>query len=148
MSGVDKDEFLNRLRRSGDRIDEAGQGKVTSGLFTAHCGGEAGWAREYADMKARIESAEFGLLEERILIQEIATARRPLYERWYPSVDAKDEFFRNLVVAQGIEYAAMGKIIAEKFRNPLVLGADHHRMSPFYNLAADIPVIYLDRNYE
>lgn len=146
--GLTQAEFLDRLEGSCKSIDAVAGQTVQSGLFCMLCGGEEGWLREYAEMKRRLEAGEFGILEERIKASEIAKARTRLYQRWYPDVVSKAEFFESLVVAQGLEYAAMGKVIVESFENPLVLAADHQRMGAFYNLAVDLPVIYLDRNYE
>jgi len=146
--GLDKRGFLEKLLSSRDAISAAAPRQVLSGLFCDLCGGAEGWLREYAEMQRRVEAGEFGARLDRTIIREIALARRPLYQRWFPSGGATEQFFENLVVQQGIEYAVMGKIISEHFENPLVLGADHHKMGYFYTLAADFPVVYLSRNYE
>jgi len=121
---------------------------AVAGLFTDLCGGEAGWHATYADLKRQQEAGEFGNVSERLGVTQIADARRPLYQRWYPEKSTQLGFLESLVVAQGLEYATMDLLIERSVRNPLVLAADHHQMAPFYTLAADIPVIYLDRNYE
>lgn len=142
------EDFVERLRTSCDAISMQSPEPVTVGLLTDVIGGRLNWEREYADMKQRFDKGEFGPMEDNKLFRDIANARKQLYQRWYNAPDAPDRFFEGLVVAQGIEYATMGKIIADTFVNPLVLGADHYRMAPFYNFAADIPVVYLDRNYD
>ena len=53
----------------------------------------------------------------------------------------------NLLKAQAAEYATMGHIISRKFKNTLVLGVDHARMCPFYQLDGALPVLYLRNNY-
>jgi len=143
-----RDQFLERLDGSRRRIDELTQGCAMTSLFTDLCGGESGWHAAYAELKCRLEAGEFGDVHQRLGVVQIADARRPLYQRWYPELAACPGFLESLVVAQGLEYATMGWVIGRATRNPLVLAADHHRMAPFYTLAADIPVIYLDRNYE
>ena len=58
-----------------------------------------------------------------------------------------DEDYVTLLKAQAAEYATMGHIISRKFKNTLVLGADHARMCPFYQLDGALPVLYLRNNY-
>ncbi|MCW5234851.1 hypothetical protein D5047_00270 [Verminephrobacter eiseniae] len=145
---ITQQEFLKCLDGSRRCIDALSQGMAVAGLFTDLCGGEAGWHATYADLKRQLEAGEFGNVSERLGVTQIADARRPLYQRWYPEKSAQLGFLESLVVAQGLEYATMGLLIERSVRNPLVLAADHHQMAPFYTLAADIPVIYLDRNYE
>lgn len=146
--GLTTADFVERLRASCRTISMQSPEPVTVGLFTDPIGGQAGWQREYVAMQRRFAAGEFGPLEGNEMFREIAEARKPLYRRWYEAADAPDSFFEQLVVDQGIEYSTMGKVVAETFANPLVLGADHYRMAPFYNFAADIPVVYLDRNYD
>ncbi len=146
--GLTTEEFVQRLRTSCGTIALQSPEPVAVGLFTDPIGGQPGWEREYAGMQRRFAAGEFGPLEGNELFRDIAEARKPLYRRWYDAADAPDSFFEQLVVAQGTEYSTMGKVVAETFVNPLVLGADHYRMAPFYNFAADFPVVYLDRNYD
>lgn len=146
--GLLTEDFVERLRTSCDAISMQSPEPVTVGLLTDAIGGRYRWEQEYANMKRRFEAEEFGPIEGNKLFCDIADARKQLYRRWYNAPDGSDSFFERLVVAQGIEYSTMGKIIAETFVNPLVLGADHFRMAPFYNFASDMPVVYLDRNYD
>lgn len=146
--GISTEEFVSRNRKSCESITAATPTPIISGLFTDLCGGRAGWEQEYASMLRRFEAHEFGPLRGNPLFREIAEARKPLYKRWFDVNDAPDEFFESLVVSQGIEYATMGKIISDRFDNPLILGADHHKMGRFYTMAADLPVVYLNRNYQ
>lgn len=146
--GLSTGDFVDRLRTSCGTISMQAPAPVAVGLFTDCIGGRPGWEREYVEMKRRFAAEEFGPLEGNPLFRDIAEARKPLYRSWFDAADAPDSFFEQLVVAQGVEYSTMGKVIAEKFENPLVIGADHHRMAPFYNFAAAIPVVYLDRNYD
>ena len=41
----------------------------------------------------------------------------------------------------------MGYLIEKKYKNAIVIGADHYRMSEFYKLGSNIPVFYLKKNY-
>jgi len=146
--GLTKHEFVSLNKRSAETLANSAPAPVTTSLFTDHCGGERGWECAYADMEKRFQAHEFGDLENSTFVKDIAEARRPLYERWYPNSGMTQSDLAKRVVEQGLEYATMGHIISTTFENPLVLGADHNRMAPFYQLTGAFPVIYLDRNYE
>lgn len=146
--GLTVDGFIACNRGSAEALAKASPVPVETSLFTDHCGGRQGWEERYRRMLARFEGGEFGALRERQTVREIAEARRSLYERWHDKAEADIDFLIDIVIQQGAEYATMGEVIAEKFDNPLVVGADHRRMAPFYNFGGDIPVLYLDRNYD
>ena len=60
--------------------------------------------------------------------------------------------YLDILIEQASEYATMGSLVKSKFKNVMILGADHHRMADFYNLENDdakpnLPVIYLKKNY-
>ncbi|QJE03670.1 hypothetical protein HH212_26575 (plasmid) [Massilia forsythiae] len=146
--GLSTAAFVERNRGSCASIAATAPAPVITGLFTDLCGGRMGWEREYAGMRQRFEALEFGPIRGNPKYLEIAESRKALYRRWFDVDDSSDDFFESLVVSQGIEYATMGKIIGERFENPLILGADHYKMGQFYASAAPLPIIYLDRNYQ
>jgi arginase family enzyme len=41
----------------------------------------------------------------------------------------------------------LNEIIKKKFKNPLVIGADHSRMGIFYKLSSKFPIIYIENKY-
>lgn len=147
--GLTEDLFLENNRRTADALAAASPVPIVASLFTDHCGGRNGWMQRYEGMLARFEAGEFGILCESALVRTAAEARRGLYERWHGvAATASSDFLRSIVIRQGAEYATMGAVIAERFANPLIIGADHQRMAPFYQFVADLPVLYLDRNYD
>ena len=148
--GLDEEAFLVKVRASCHTIAQKAPAPVIAQPFTSLCGGKAGWFTQHTAIATRFQACEFGALRDNPLFQAIARARQPLYDRWFQVKNQKLSFYENLVVCQGIEYTTMGKIIEESSicPNPLILGADHHKMAPFYNFAADLPVLYLRRNYE
>lgn len=146
--GISKDRFISCNRDSSLALKASAPCPIMTSLFTDHCGGEDGWKKEYDAMKARFDSGEFGDLQASPMILEIAKARKQLYKRWYTNSAMEDSDLVCRVISQGVEYATMGKVITERFCNPLVLGADHSKMAPFYQFTGHFPVIYLDRNYE
>ena len=78
-------------------------------------------------------------------LDDILKSRIQLYSKWYG--DMSNEYYKKILIDQGAEYAAMGLLIDKKFKNAVVLGADHHRMTDFYRVDTDIPVVYLKKNY-
>jgi len=85
---------------------------------------------------SNINSKELGL---------ICDARKPLLYKWFGKIS--DEQILEVVKWQGAEYAAMGEIAKNHYENPLVIGADHFKMQPFYQVSGDLPVLYLTSNY-
>ena len=148
--GITEAEFAARVRRSCDALREVLDDDVTVSPFSALCGGRSGWVRRYESMLGRFRAGIFGPLAQSTMVTEAADARRSLYDRWYRVDNMPDDFYRDLVIRQGAEYATMGEIIETNAGcpNPLVLGADHAKMSPFYNLGAELPVLYLGSDYE
>lgn len=146
--GLSKAEFVARNRISAAALAAASPVPVIASCFSDHCGGEVGWDRHYnravADFRSGAHRAEMA----DGFVQEIAESRRGLYERWHGQSGVDISVLEDIVIAQGAEYAAMGAIIQSTFENPLVIGADHHRMAPFYNFGNDLAVLYLERNYE
>ena len=76
---------------------------------------------------------------------EILIARKTLYANWFPK--QKSEFYFDLLIEQGCEYASMTEIITRKFENPIIIAADHPKMKLFYNLNKKIALAYLQRFY-
>lgn len=146
--GLTEAAFLDLNRGTAAALAAASPVPIETSLFTDHCDGRDGWTRRHAAMLARFEAGVFGSLRHSALVATAAEARRGLYERWHGAAAADPAFLRDVVVRQGAEYATMGAVIAERFANPLVIGADHQRMAPFYQFGAELPVLYLDRNYD
>lgn len=83
-----------------------------------------------------------------INLAALAKARLPLYRRWFPNSVKDVESALPLLIRQGAEYSLMADVIASKFPNPFIVGADHVKMGQFYKIGNDIPVLYIRRNYE
>ena len=144
--GLDEPELRKRFRRSQEQFEAVYPGPVETSLFTDLVGGKEGWDPIYEPIHDGFRCGEFGRtgLSDSDL-KDIALSRRGLYRSWYRT--DKDSDFLDILTAQGAEYATMGEIISDKLQNPLVLGADHSRMAPFYGYAERLPVLYLKQNY-
>jgi hypothetical protein len=123
---------------------------VESRPFTDLCGGKEGWSTLCAGFTERLLEGDLAHLRGLEWVRRTALSRRGLYDRWYGVEDRPDDFYIEIVLRQAAEYAAMGRAIASNasLPNPLVFGADDHKMGRFYNLTDVVPVIYLQRNYE
>ena len=142
-----EEEFISRLLESQRKLQRASPHPIETPLFTDLCGGKSTWLQYYGPIYRRVMSGDYGnsgLTDQDMLT--IAMSRRQLYNRWYGEMDT-DEDYVNLLKAQAAEYATMGHIISRHLKNTLVLGADHARMSPFYQLDGALPVLYLRNNY-
>lgn len=148
--GVEKEEFLRQVELQSDSIRQESPRPIRSMPFTHLCGGEQGWQRICDTIETRFE--EGGDLYPVKLSPEtlqVALGRKQLYDRWFEKPNSPNEFYVDLVCTQAVEYGAMGQAIdsADGIVNPLILGADDHKMGRFYGLTTDIPVLYLPRIY-
>lgn len=141
------EEFLSRLQKSRAAIQISSKAPIQTVLFTDLCGGFQGWnahLKKFERMFAKKEYGYSNLTSEKLL--SIIKARKPLYDRWY-GIKSHLEDYLPMLLRQGAEYAAMGAILKEKYRNCLILGADHAAMKPFYNVDHIHPILYLKRFY-
>lgn len=145
--GVAKEEFLRRLKRSGERLNERLQGlPARTVFFTQFCGGESGWHALHAEMHDLMLKLREDPGASEIDWERTMAARRPLYQRWLgPS--ATVEHLMPFLLHQAAEYAAMGAIAHRVAPNSFLLCCDHSAMAPFYKVPHSTPVIYLKRNY-
>tara|TARA_B100000780_G_C21110579_1_gene448779 strand:+ start:660 stop:1847 length:1188 start_codon:yes stop_codon:yes gene_type:complete len=141
-----KKDFLKKLKLSQKKFQAATQIRVKTPMFTDLCGGLDEWVkinnRSYQKLKKKkfINSI---LTHEKIM--KIALTRKELYQRWFKNFDEKK--IEEIIYTQGAEYVAMGEIIKKRFKNPLVIGADHNRMGIFYKLSSKFPVVYIENKY-
>lgn len=75
----------------------------------------------------------------------ILNSRKSLYKKWYGDLNRQE--YEKILVSQAAEYASMSYLINKKFKDAVILGADHYRMSEFYQLGSDRIVFYLKKNY-
>mgnify|MGYP006105341917 CR=1 FL=1 len=81
------------------------------------------------------------------IISEIAQSRIGLYEKWFKNITKKR--LNEIVLKQGAEYISMGEMVSKKYKNTLIIGADHFKMSDFYKISSpSMPVFYLKSNYK
>ena len=139
-------QFLKKLKLSQKKFQAATQVKVKTPMFTDLCGGLDEWVkinnRSYQKLKKK-KFVNSILTHEKIM--KIALTRKELYQRWFKNFDEKK--IEEIIYTQGAEYVAMGEIIKKRFKNPLVIGADHNRMGIFYKFSSKFPVVYIENKY-
>ncbi len=148
--GLDEATFLKKVAAQARTIEQRAPIAVASRPFTDLCGGRQGWMAQWTDMLSRIQDGNLSAIGQQSWVRATALGRRELYDRWYGCKNREDSFYLDIVLRQAAEYAVMGQIIAtsKDLQSPLVLGADDHKMGRFYSIASNIPVLYLQRNYE
>jgi hypothetical protein len=140
-------EFIACLHGSAKALQAASPIPIETTLFTSLCGGKETWSSIYAPIRRRIENSDYGHSGvDDAKASAIAASRRQLYKRWYGELGDEAKYVK-VLKAQAAEYAAMGHVVQNFVRHGLVLGADHARMAPFYNLSGPMPVMYLRNNY-
>jgi hypothetical protein len=143
--GVSEQEFMARLRASQERLAENTCVDVETPFITDLCGGPKQWTEIYQEVYERMARGDRG--QTRLSgsdIKSIAAARAPLYRRWMNTAEFDPT---QRLILQGAEYATMGLIAERYLENPLIIGADHWKMGPFFQFSNHIPMMYLKPNY-
>ncbi len=148
--GIDEATFFQCLEVQLQSIVRNAPTPILSCLFTDLCGGKENWIRLHSKAAYYLESAANSGSLDATWLRDVALSRQGLYDRWYAVEGKPESFYIDLVTRQGAEYVAMGMAIVDSRMcpNALVLGADDFKMGRFYGIGADIPVLYLRRNYE
>lgn len=141
-----REGFAHKLRISQQKILDVLGPDTETIMIAEAAGGEATWNALTAQAQQRLAIGDNGCIVDHDLdYAAILNARLALYQAWHQQ--RSNEELMQVLYAQGAEYAAIGKVFAEQWSNPIVIGADHNRMQPFYWLYSTIPVLYLTRVY-
>ena len=144
--GVSEEVFIESLKLSQAALQKESPAPLEVPMFTDLCNGRKQWERTYNEILEQFIIGNFGHTGlEKLDLKKIANARKPLYRRWYGELT--DEEAMEIVIRQGAEYATMGSIALSELKNPLILGADHAKMAPFYSFKGQIPTLYLTSSY-
>jgi hypothetical protein len=146
-------EYLHKINKSQKKISKTFKYKdcIADKEFSKIFGNKNIWLKRVKKFKEILRRKNLGNtdLSNKSLYQ-ILSSRIPLYKKWYGELSNKQ--YLDILIDQASEYAAMGSLVKSKFKNTIILGADHHRMADFYNLEKDntkpnLPVLYLKKNY-
>jgi hypothetical protein len=143
-----KKEFLKKTRINQIKIEKKFKDKryLTKKMFSENFGAEAVWKKNLNKFYYLIKNGKYGQsgVNDKIL-NDIIKSRISLYKKWYGNCSFSK--YKEILESQAAEYATMGFLIKKKFKYSLIIGADHYRMSPFYLVGSNIPVLYLKKNY-
>ena len=145
---LSKEEFLLKLKKSQKKLRNKFKNCKTDKLFTDYFGGEKIWEKKrkffYNKLVQKNYFGKSNLNEDKLNL--ILQARLKLYKKWYLNVPNVD--FSNVLMNQAAEYATMGHLLKKKFKNVLIIGADHEVMGNFYKISCNISYLYIKKNYE
>ncbi|NIM40169.1 MAG: hypothetical protein GTN84_14105 [Hydrogenophaga sp.] len=144
--GETRGSFRDKLERSQRRVLQALQRPAASVFIAELAGGEAAWKAMVDAAHHSLSGDDFdALMPTRVNLAQVLDARMPLYQAWHEGRSRSE--LADVLLRQGAEYAAMGRLFHRHFPHALVVGGDHNRMMPFYWLYQRIPVLYLKRVY-
>lgn len=153
--GLSYDEFVLRCILSLDKFrDELPGIPVELRLFEKH------WANGRWDIYSqeacrRMVAGDFGSIQVNTgknpkteVIQFIAKSSGSFYRSWYGK-DFTDEELERLIIGQGAEYAALGRVLGEDFagRPFLQVAGDRPKMQAFNAMYSNHPTICTKRTY-
>ncbi len=145
---ISEEKFLSKLRISQKKLLKVTKYKIEAPLFTEIGGGLNKWKKIYKINYAKLKKNNFGKSKiNKKMILKIAQSRIKLYEKWFKNITKKR--LNEIILKQGAEYVTMGEIVSKKYKNSLIIGADHFKMSTFYKVNSDtLPLLYLKNNYK
>lgn len=141
-----REVFLDKVNRQLLTIGDQMTAPASVGSFFELCGNEQGWHDQHADILERLRAGDYGqtgLNHEQM--NEIFEARRPLYSKWFAG--QSDELIWNNFLSQAAEYALMGRVFLDVYKNFVVLAVDHYKMEPFYSFFGPVAVLYVKTDY-
>tara|TARA_B100000767_G_scaffold275637_1_gene313915 strand:- start:1526 stop:2686 length:1161 start_codon:yes stop_codon:yes gene_type:complete len=145
---INEEKFISKLRISQKKLLKATKFKIEVPLFTEIDGGLDNWKKIYKHNYSKLKKNNYGKSKiNKKIISEIAQSRLKLYEKWFKNITKKR--LNEIILKQGAEYTSMGDMVTSKYKNSLIIGADHFRMSDFYKVnSPTLPVLYLKNNYK
>ena len=145
---ITEKEFQKRIKASVRYLNKKAPQNTYAVAFDEIVGGKTGWLEMLAFAQERVDAKIAKDKHFQHQLSKTANARGGLYDRWCVRNDDPDRYMK-MIIPQVMEYAAMGVCIKKSaFENPLILGADDHKMGKFYHLLTALPVVYLPRIYE
>ena len=145
---INEEKFISKLRISQKKLLKATKFKIEVPLFTEIDGGLNNWKKIYKHNYSKLKKNNYGKSKiNKKIISEIGQSRLKLYEKWFKNITKKR--LNEIILKQGAEYTSMGDMVTSKYKNSLIIGADHFRMSDFYKVnSPTLPVLYLKNNYK
>ena len=146
-AGETKESFMEKLKNSQRKIIDALNGEVETVYPLEVLKGEAVWQSQVTEVKTELEDGSMGRMEAgEVDMDKIFNARKSLYKAWNPDQDIN--VLRHHFYGQCAEYAVLGSVLMQSFANPVLVGADHKKMQPFYWFFGRMASLYVNREYE
>lgn len=153
--GVSREEFILRCILSlGDFKKEMGDIPVELRLFE-HEWANGRWQKYIEEAHSRMKAGDFGDIQFNTgknprteVVQFIAKASGSFYCSWYGK-DFSHTELEQLIIAQGAEYAAMGRVLKEDFFGQpfFQIAGDRPKMQSFNAMYSAHPTICTKRTY-
>ncbi len=153
--GLSREEFILRCILSlGDFKKELGEFLVELRLFEQEWA-NGRWQKYIKEAHSRMTQGDFGSIQVNTgknprteIIQFIAKSSGSFYRSWYGK-DFTDEELEQLIILQGAEYAAMGRVLGEDFSGKpfLQIAGDRPKMQAFNAMYSNHPTICTKRTY-
>ena len=139
-------DYLNKARLNQKHIQNLFIGHNGKKMFTEYFGGKSIWVKKYKTIHRSISRYFTKNKNEYRIITDIIKSRKKLYFNWYKTRNF--EILKKIVIKQGAEYATMAYLLQKKFGSVIILGADHHKMSFFYQFGSkNISTLYIKKKY-
>ena len=142
---IDERQFLEKLQKSCKLMKKKIGSNISVNLLVQNLSNKKNWNKMCLEQEKKISKIYVKKINAKRIINEISISRNILYSSWYPNM--KEQDYYKIVIKQGAEYTSMAHLFKKKFKNPMVLGLDHPKMSYFYNIEKPIPVVYGSPRY-
>ena len=146
--GLNEIDYLKKVEQNQLEIKKMFNDKdsFTGKTFLQIFGGKKNWEKSLRNFDKILNSNNKKKIIGKVSnFEKILDSRLALYKKWYGSLERKQ--YEKILFNQAAEYASMSYLINKRFKDALILGADHYKMSKFYKLGSDKIVFYLKKNY-
>tara|TARA_A100001015_G_scaffold1111_1_gene1528 strand:- start:1431 stop:2612 length:1182 start_codon:yes stop_codon:yes gene_type:complete len=147
--GISENVYLKKVKKNQQEVHKLFNNFrcISNKTFTEVFSNKKSWILQVKKFKNYLALNQNNLNEiDKKFLKTILDSRLSLYKKWYGNLSTKE--YTEILFDQAAEYASMGFLINKKFKNTLVLGADHYRMASFYKTGSKKTIVfYLKKNY-
>ena len=147
--GISENVYLKKVKKNQHEVHKLFNNFRCNAnkTFTEVFGNKKSWIFQVKKFKNYFALNQNNLNEiDKKFFKRILDSRLSLYKKWYGNLSIKE--YTEILFDQAAEYASMGFLVNKKFKNTLVLGADHYRMASFYKTGSKKTIVfYLKKNY-
>lgn len=154
--GLSREEFILRCMLSLGEFQKSLPPDIPIELRMFESGWANGrWNKYIHEAHERMKTGDFGDIRQNTgksplveVVRFITKASKSFYCAWYGK-DFTDHELEQLVISQGAEYCAMGRVLAEDFSNKpfLQIAGDRPKMQAFNSMYSAHPTLCTKRTY-